>query len=352
MNILILNTFGSKRDEDTFYASDVMEAMNALGNVDVLKYERTEEGYEELKRRIVGVDVLFTGWGVPKLGADFYEAAKDLKIIAHTGGTVADMVDENFINRGDIRILSGNDYYAESVASATICYILLALRKLYRTLKITEEKGWFHIDYNRGLRKRTVGLVSFGMISKHVARMLQPFDCKVKVWSSHAISEEEKAKYNIEQCSLEELFSTSDVVSVHSGLSEKTYHLVDGRLMGMMKQDALIVNTARGAVIDEAALEPLCQAGKISAILDVFEVEPLPMDSKLRGLDNVIIVPHDGGPTIDVHHLVTLGLIDDVRKFFNGENELVNEISVEYAKNMTSNKVVSMAHHARKANTQ
>ena len=352
MNILILNTFAGKRDEDTFYAPDVMEAMHKLGNVDVLKYERTEEGYEELKRRIVGVDVLFTGWGAPKFGADFYEAAKDLKIIAHTGGTVADMVDENFIKRGDIRILSGNNYYAESVASATICYILLALRKLYRTLKITEEKGWFHIDYNRGLRKRTVGLVSFGMIAKHVARMLQPFDCKVKVWSSHTISEEEKVQYNVEQCSLEELFSTCDVVSVHSGLSDKTYHLVDGRLMGMMKQDALIVNTARGAVIDEAALEPLCQEGKISAILDVFEVEPLPMDSKLRGLDNVIIVPHDGGPTIDVHHLVTLGLIDDVIKFFNGETVLENEISVAYAKNMTSNAAVSRAHHARKANTQ
>ncbi len=352
MNILILNTFASARDENTFYASDVMEAMNELGNVDMLKYERTEEGYEELKRRIVGVDVLFTGWGVPKLGADFYKAAKDLKIIAHTGGTVADMVDENFINRGDIRILSGNNYYAESVASATICYILLALRKLYRTLKITEEKGWFHIDYNRGLRKRTVGLVSFGMIAKHVARMLQPFDCKVKVWSSHTISEEEKAQYNVEQCSLEELFSTSDVISVHSGLSDKTYHLVDGRLMGMMKQNALIVNTARGAVIDEAALEPLCQAGKIQAILDVFEVEPLPMDSKLRGLDNVIIVPHDGGPTIDVHHLVTLGLIDDVKKFFAGETVLENEISVAYAKNMTSNAAVSKAHHARKANAR
>ena len=91
MNILVLNTFGSQRDTDTFYAEDVREALAELGNVDYLKYERTEEGYEELKRRIVGKEVMFTGWGVPKLGADFYEAAKDLKIIAHTGGTVADI---------------------------------------------------------------------------------------------------------------------------------------------------------------------------------------------------------------------------------------------------------------------
>ena len=348
MKILVLDTFGSQRDTDTFYAPDVREALDKLGEVDYLKYQRTEEGYEELKRRMAGVEVLFGGWGIPKLGEDFYEAAKDLKIIAFTGGTVAHLVDDAFIKRGDIRILSGNNYYAESVASATICYILLALRKLYNTLKITEKEGWHRIDYNRGLRKRTVGLVSFGMISKHVARMLQPFDCKVKVWSGHTISDEDKAKYNIEQCSIEELFSTCDVVSVHSGLNEKTYHLVDERLLGMMKQDALLVNTARGAVIDETALEDIVQTGKISAILDVFEVEPLPMDSRLRGLENVIIVPHDGGPTIDVHHLVTLGLIDDVRKFYNGETVLENEISVEYAKNMTSNVLVSKAHHERK----
>ena len=340
MKILILDTFGLQSDRDSFYTNDVREELTQMGDVDYLKYERTEEGYEELKRRIVGVEVLFGGWGMPDLGEDFYKAAQELKIIAYTGGTVADLVNEAFIKRGNVVLLSGNHFYAESVASGTICYMLMALRRLYTTMKRTEQTGWYRKIENEGLRKKTVGLVSFGMISKHVARMLQVFDCKVKVWSSHTISDEEKTKYNIEQCSLEELFATCDVVSVHSGLNEKTYHLVNAKLLNSMKQGALFVNTSRGAVVDEEALGDVAQAGKIQAILDVFEVEPLPMDSKLRGLDNVLIVPHEGGPTRDVRRLVTLALIEDVRRFFNGERQLENEISVEYAKNMTSNAAV------------
>ena len=108
-----------------------------------------------------------------------------------------------------------------------------------------------------------------------------------------------------------------------------------------MKENALLVNTARGALSDEAALEQSVKAGRIRAVLDVFEVEPLPLDSGLRGLDNVIIVPHNGGPTTDVRRLVTLGLIEDIERHFNGTGEPENQITMDYAKNMTSHSIVA-----------
>ncbi len=336
MNILVLNTLGEEVFP-TFFTEDVQDRLAQLGNVAYWNYPRTEEGKTELNKRIADVDVLITGWGVPNLDADFYAAAKNLKMIAHTGGSVGDLANEA-LEKSCVVLLSGNRYYAESVAQGTIAYMLLGQRRLYPILKGTEQ-GWFRGGRTDGLRGKTVGLVSFGMISKDVARMLQVFDCRVKVYSSHGLSQQEMEQYHVESCSLEELFATCDIVSVHSGLTDKTYHMVNEKLLGLMKDDALIVNTARGAVIDEAALEKEVASGRLRAVLDVFEKEPLPMDSKLRNLDNVVIVPHMGGPTTDVRELVTLGLADDIARFARGE-KLENEISMAYAKNMTSHTLV------------
>ena len=340
MNILVLNTLNDS-NFNTFFTKDVQERLSKMGNVSYWQCTGLETCGDELKKRIHDVDVLFTAWGATAFDKDFYAAANRLKIIAHTGGSVADLVNEEMEKRENLILLSGNDYYAESVAQATICYMLLGQRRLYQTLKGTEKTGWWKVDYTDGLRGKTIGLLSFGMIAKHVARMLQVFDCRVKVYSSHEIPVEQQKKYNIEICSLEELFISCDIISVHSGMTSKTYHMVDEHLLSLMKEDALLVNTARGAVIDEAALENAVVAGKIRAVLDVFEVEPLPMDSRLRGLDNVIIVPHNGGPTTDVRRLVTLGLIDDIERYFSGNGDLKNQITMDYAKNMTSHAIVA-----------
>lgn len=345
MNILVLNTLDESTFH-TFFPEDVQERLTQLGSV---CYWKGSWNSDELKACIRDVDVMITSWGAKAFDKSFYEAANKLKIIAHTGGSVADLVNEEMEKQDDLILLSGNKYYAESVAQATICYMLLGQRKLYQTLKETERTGWWRPDYNAGLRGKTVGLLSFGMIAKDVARMLQVFDCKVKVYSSHTISEEEKNKYHFEVCSLEELFGTCDIISIHSGLTEKTYHMVDEHLLSMMKEDALIVNTSRGAVIDEAALEKYAAEGKLRAVLDVFEVEPLPMDSKLRGLDNVVIVPHSGGPTIDVRRLVTMGLIDDIERYFNGTGQLENQISMSYAKNMTKHTITARRNEEKNA---
>ena len=217
----------------------------------------------------------------------------------------------------------------------------MGLRNLYPTLRETEQTGWWRHPYSEGLEGKTVGLVSFGMIAKEVARMLQVFGCKVKVYSNHGVSAEEAKKYCVEPVSLEELFQTSDVVSVHSGMTPKTYHMINAPLLAMMKDGALLVNTSRGAVIDEAALEEEVISGRLRAVLDVFEVEPLPTTSRLRGLSNVVIVPHCGGPTVDVRGILTDAMIDDAVSCVNGNTNVPSKISMEYAKNMTSHTMVS-----------
>lgn len=339
MKTLVLDTLGRETFE-TFFTADVQKKLEKTGAVEYWAYDHTPEAYEQLKEKIRDVDVMFCGWGVPSLGEDFYQSANALKVIAYTGGSVGDLANEPLRARPDITLLSGNPFFAESVAQGTILYMLMGLRNLYPTLKETERTGWWRCPYNQGLEGKTVGLVSFGMIAKHVARMLQVFGCKVKVFSNHGISEEEAKKYCVEPASLEELFQTCDVVSIHSGMTAKTYHMINAPLLAMMKDGALLVNTARGAVIDEAALEEEVISGRLRAVLDVFEVEPLPADSRLRGLSNVVIVPHCGGPTVDVREILTDAMIDDAVNCVNGDTDVPSKISMEYAKNMTSHAMV------------
>ena len=340
MKILALNSMGQE-SFDTFFTPANREKLAKTGEVEYLEYDHTPEAYERLKEKIKGVDVLFGGWGIPSLQDDFYQAADALKVIAYTGGSVGDLANEHLQARPHITLLSGNPFFAESVAQGTILYMLMGLRKLFPTLKEIDNGGWKRPDYNRGLERKTVGLVSFGMIPKHVARMLQVFDCKVKVFSNHGISEEEAEKYHVEPVSLEELFRTCDVVSVHSGMTPKTYHMVNAPLLAMMKDGALLVNTSRGAVVDEAALEEEVRSGRLCAVLDVFETEPLPAESRLRGLDNVLLIPHCAGPTTDVREILTDAMIDDVVRCVNGDTDVPSKISMEYAKNMTSHAAVA-----------
>lgn len=340
MKILLLNTL--RENYDTFFTERALQKMRGLGTVVRIDYDGSQACREQLRKESADADVLFGGWGMPGLDEAFYKNAEKLKIIAYTGGSVADLVNDS-LKRRNILLLSGNRYYAESVAEATICYMLLGQRQLYPTLKRMESTGWdFCPIINAGLYGKTVGLMSFGMIAKFVAQMLKVFHTRTLVCSSHQIPQEELDEYGVEQVSAEEMFSTCDIVSIHSAMTPKTYHSVNRELLSLMKQNALLVNTARGAVIDEDALAEVLQAGKIHAVLDVFTQEPPAMNSPLRGLDNATLVPHKGGPTTDMREVTTLGLLDDVAAYFRGEQDkMENIISMEYAKHMTSHHTVA-----------
>ncbi|HHV97801.1 MAG TPA: hydroxyacid dehydrogenase [Clostridiaceae bacterium] len=330
MKILVAMPKGVVRD--SFIPKDVEEAINSLGEVE---WNNTEKLFteEELRDRLEGKDVCITGWGNPKFTEKVLEKAKDLKIVAHTGGTVAPIVSDYLYDMG-VKVISGNLYYAESVAEGVIAYILAALRDIPYYANMMKEGGWKKPDYYiEGLLDHTVGLVGFGTITRFVINMLKPFRVKIKVFSKH-LKEEDMQKYGIEKASLEEIFSTCKIISIHSAQRPDTYHMINKRLLEMIPDGALLVNTARGSIIDEEALIEELSKGRFKAILDVFEQEPLPDDSKLRKMDNVILIPHMAGPTVDRRRYVTLGLIEDINAYFKGE-PMKNEISKEYAAYMT-----------------
>jgi len=325
---ILVNLHANEEIAHTFYPPAARAAIEALGQTEYGVFTR-----DALRDKLAGADVLFCGWGMPVADDALLAKADKLKLICYTGGSVADFMTEDTVKHG-ITVCSGNRFYARSVAEGTIGYMLLAQRRLPHMIDLTKTRGWAPQGYTDGLRYKKIGIIGFGMIAKYLAKMLQVFACEVMICSDW-FHEDMQAEYGARKCTMEELFSTCDIVTLHESLREDTYHMVDKHLLGMMKQDALFVNTARGPIAVESDVAAAARAGKIRAVLDVYDTEPLPMDSCLRGLPNVILLPHQAGPTTDIRQHVTLALCDEVTRFYAGQ-KLEHEIPWAYAKNMTN----------------
>lgn len=297
---------------------------------------------EELLEKVRDVDAIFTCWQSNKIDKKVLDNAPKLKIIAHLAGSVANFVTEDVYDRG-IKVISANDgQFAESVAEATLAYMFLSLRQIDKVLEtintVGKETGWKtarKIVFRRGLMNRTVGLVSFGAITEHLARMLQPFHCKIKVYS-RSISEEKLRQYNMERASLEEIFSTCDIISLHTAWNKHTEKMINRDLLKTIKENALLVNTARGQIIDEEALLEELKTGRFYAVLDVMWNEPPKYEEGgFYDLDNVILMPHHGGPTADRYPFIASEMIDEVYSFLTEGKNPAGEISRERAASMT-----------------
>ena len=333
MKILVTAPIGYAKD--TFFTERAKAELEKLGKVIYNPFDR-QFTPEELCDYLEDMDILITSWKTPRLDSEVLKKADKLKLIAHTGGTVATLVTEALYEK-DVVVLSGNIVFAESVAEGCLAYTMCALRRMEKYMGFMRDGAWRETaghSYNEGIMDRTVGLVGFGMIAKFFAKMLAPFHIELKIYSGH-LTQAEADLYNAELTSLNEIFETCDIISIHSAKTPKTYHLVGREQIGRMKDGALLVNTARGAIVDEQALIDELRTGRIHAALDVFKEEPLPSNSEFRKLPNALLIPHMGGPTIDRREYVVLELVNDIRKFIDGETELAMAISSEYAKNMT-----------------
>ena len=322
MNILI----AMAKDATTysFLTEDNLKKLESLGNVTWIDCAGRITP-EILADALVDMDVCVCGWGIPRFEGVVLEKANRLKFIAYVAGSVNGVVSDEMYEKG-IRISCGNEGFAESVAEGTMAYILGNLRRL-REYDMRNNLLWTPNPWQgERLLDKTVGIVGYGAISRHLLRMLKPFHVKIKLFSNHT-TQEQAAEMGVEKATLEEIFATCDVVSLHCARSAANYHLIDSKLLNSMPEGALLVNTSRGDVIDEEALIPLLQKGHIRAALDVYEgPEPIAVTSPFRKLgNNAQVFPHIAGPTTDYRYYCALLTIKDIAHLINGE-PLENEI--------------------------
>ena len=330
MNIYVATPNGKERE--SFLPTENIEFLESLGSV-VWNESSKHLTPDQLRDALPNVDVVVCGWGCPRFTDEVLQKANRLKLIAYTCGSVSNLVSDALYKRG-IHVVCGNEAFARSVAEGTMAYMLTALRNIPYISRHTQERGWApKVHLGETLLDQTVGIVGYGAISRYLLDMLRPFNVKIKLYSSH-LTDEQAQKLGVQKASLEEIFSTCKVVSLHCARNPQNYHLIHSGLLAMLCDGAVLVNTARGDVIDEPALIREAQTGRIRVILDVYEQEPLPMDSGLRGLDNVILMPHQGGPTVDRRPAAARLVLDDIYRFKMGM-PMENLISASRAAMMT-----------------
>ncbi|WP_243766940.1 hydroxyacid dehydrogenase [Streptomyces sp. GC420] len=252
---------------------------------------------EQARAVLRDTEVLVTGWGCPPLDAAALGAAPRLRAVVHAAGSVRGHITPECWDRG-IEVSSAAAANALPVAEYTVAMILLTGKNVlerarsYRAARCAED--WLNTPRTVGNFGRTVGILSASMIGRRVIELLRPYDLRVLLHDPY-VSAEEAAALGVRAVGLAELFAASDVVSVHTPLLPATRGLVGAGLLAAMRQDAVLVNTARGAVVDQDALTRAVLDGRIRAVLDVTEPEVLPPGHPLWDCENALITPHLAG---------------------------------------------------------
>ncbi len=240
------------------------------------------------------VEVLFTTWGTQPLDADFLDALPRLKAVFYCAGAVKSFVTEVMWAR-NISLSSAWVANGVPVSEFTVAAVLLSLKRFWHFARGTREGLWREEIPVPGAFHSRVGLVSLGAVGRLTAERLRAHEVDLFAFDPF-VATETAAQLGVSLLSLEELFATCDVVSLHAPWIKETERLITGALIASMKEGATLINTSRGAVVAEDELIHVLKARPdLSALLDVTYPEPPALDSPLRSLPNVLLTPHIAG---------------------------------------------------------
>ena len=273
-------------------------------------------------------DACVTSWGVAPLDAEVVAAAPRLGHLAHMGGSVKRFVSAAVWERG-IRVTSASVTLARDVAETTLGLMIVGRKRIWPLGRHVRDGGWRDSPTwdrwgARELARSTVGLIGAGSVGRHVIGLLAGFETDILVFDPY-LADAEASRLGVQKAGLRELAERSDVVSIHCPHNEATHRMIDAGVLGRLKDGAVLINTARGGVIDEAALIDELQTGRIFAFLDVTDLEPPAPDSPLRRLDNAVVTPHIAGCIENCHRMGELAA-EEVRRYLAGE-PAVNEVT-------------------------
>ncbi len=268
---------------------------------------------------LASVEVLFSGWGMVPLDREFLEATPSLRVVLYGAGSVRGFYTDEARQRG-VRICSAWQANAVPVAEFSYATILLSLKRVWRVAETAKQTRSFRQPLRLpGAFRTKVGMVSMGAIGRRVANWLKNHDLEVMAYDPY-VDEATLRSLGVRRASLEEIFATCQVVSLHTPNLEETAGLITGDLIRSMPDGATLINTARGAVIrEDEMIDVLRDRPDLTAMLDVTHPEPPPQDSPLWDLSNVILTPHIAG-SID-GECARMGeyMLDELRRYLAGE---------------------------------
>ena len=306
-NILLLETV----------ADDAMTLLEKADDITILT------GFDEisLKKHISAtpIDAIITR-GKGQVRAALMDQLPDLKVISRCGVGL-DNIDVSQATKRGIKVVNAPNSNADTIAEHTIALLLMLQRNLYNAVRMTKENKWANRSNYVGdeTHGKILGIIGMGNIGKKVANIATALGMKVVYWSAH----EEAVSYPF--LPFEEVLSTSDIVSLHLPLTPKTINLIDKEAFKKMKPTALLVNTARGGIIDQNELyNSLHQKSIAGFAADVLAEEPPKESDPLLLLDNVLVTAHVGSLTSTTYTKMCTMTVENTLAILRGERPMEN----------------------------
>ena len=265
-------------------------------------------------------EIAFPGWAA--ITAPMLANAGRLRMIQKWGIGV-DRIDVAAVRARGIPLAITAGSNAAPVAELAIALMLAVYRRIAQVDRAMREGRWLKSEMREvcfQISGKTVGLLGFGNIGRMLARRLRGFECEVIYHDQHRAPASLETQLGVRAVGLEELMARSDILSLHAPSTPETHHIIHAGSLAAMKPGAILINTARGELVDESALVEALRSGHLrGAGLDAFAVEPLPHDHPLLGFDQVVVTPHVGGGVFDNVENVARHAIGNILKFLAGQ---------------------------------
>jgi D-3-phosphoglycerate dehydrogenase len=291
-----------------------LERLRQLGQVQVYDSDATDPLV--LRQRLRDAEIAVNIRGRTRFTADVLASCPTLRLIS-IWGTGTDNVDLKAAAAHGITVTNTPGANAIAVAEHTVALMLALVKQLAPVDQAIRQGGWPR-NLVPQLRGKRLGIIGTGLIGREVATMGKGLGLVVAAWTFHpdpSLAEKLSFRY----VGLDELLRTSDVLSIHLRATPDTHHFLSRERLALLKPDAILINTARGSVVDEAALVDSLRQNKITgAGLDVFETEPLPPGHPLATLPNVLLTPHSAGMTPEVIQTGLATAVENIETFLKG----------------------------------
>jgi phosphoglycerate dehydrogenase-like enzyme len=297
---------------------------------DVYASPQTRDSVSKNPSVLSEAEVILSGWGAPEMDGAFLEAAPELRLVLYGAGSIRRLATPALWERG-IRITSAYAANAVPVSEYALAAILFSLKRGWHfAFSARRDRALSEQSQVPGAYGSTVGLVSLGMVGRLVRERLRTFDLRVVAHDPYVKSEEARL-LDVDLVSLEDLFASSEVVSLHAPLLPETEGMILGSHLASMKRNATLINTSRGAIVRETEMvEVLKERPDLWAVLDVTHPEPPEPGSRLYDLPNVVLTPHVAGSLGSECRRMGRLVVDELRRYVAGE-PLQHEITRERA---------------------
>jgi phosphoglycerate dehydrogenase-like enzyme len=306
---------------DLIYGPDERARIAEL--IDVYAPVQNADVAKSNPRVLQDVEVIMSGWGAPLMDNEFLSLAPNLRAVFYGAGSIRYFTTEALWNKG-VRVTSAYAANAVPVAEFTLSQILFCLKCGWQLSQAYKRDTTAYHDRSamKGAYGSTVGLISLGMVGRHVCQLLRPFDVNIIAFDPF-ISRAEADSLNVRLYTLDEVFANADVVSLHTPLLPETVGMITGRHLASMKDHSSFINTSRGAVVRENELvEVLSKRPDLHAVLDVTDPEPPQPGSPLLSLPNVTLTPHIAGSLAGECRRMGRYMLEELHRYLNGEHLL------------------------------